>query len=161
VTVVHGRRRLSGVLLGLVLGSLAAVLIGPPAHADPAGPTDYRSEVVSVDPPTPTVDVGILGGDSFVDLTVRPGTEVIVVGYQGEDYLWFRPDGTVWENRRSPSTYANAERYGSDVPELASATAAPDWVRVGDGGRWAWHDHRGTRSSRRSSRCGWTASTST
>lgn len=129
-------------LLAVALGLLVAVAVGDPAHADPAGPTDYRSEIVEVDPPTPPIELAVLGGDSFVELVVEPGTEVIVVGYQGEDYLWFRSDGTVWENRRSPSTYTNEERYGSDVPAFASADAEPEWVQVGDDHRWAWHDHR-------------------
>ncbi len=148
----HGARpgRRSGVddglvrrpIVALVLGLLAALAIGRPVHADPAGPTDYRSEVVGVDPPTAVVHLDVLGGDSFVELVAEPGTEVIVVGYQGEDYLWFRGDGTVWENRSSPSTYTNEERYGSDVPSFASADAPPDWVRVGTDHRFAWHDHR-------------------
>jgi hypothetical protein len=133
------RRAITGVLLGIV----AAVAVATPALADPPGPTDYRSSVRSIEPATPTIDVGIVGGDSFVELRVQPGTEAIVVGYEGEDYLWFRPDGVVLENQNSPATYLNADRYGTDaVPATARADAEPDWKEVAGGGYWAWHDHR-------------------
>ena len=114
-----------------------------PAFADPPGPTDYQSEIVSVQPPTATIETSIVGGDSFFELTVAPGTEVFVVGYQGEDTLWFRTDGTVWENRNSPSTYLNADRLGGGgIPDTATADAAPDWTQVASDGNYSWHDHR-------------------
>ncbi len=104
---------------------------------------DYQSEVQSVEPETSAIEVGIIGGDSFFELRVEPGTEAMVVGYQGEDYLWFRPDGVVLENQNSPATYLNANRYGNDgVPATARADAEPSWEQVGNGGYWAWHDHR-------------------
>jgi hypothetical protein len=115
-------------LAAAAVGVTVALSIGSPALADPAGPTDYRSEVVAVEPPTPTIEVGIIGGDSFVELTVASGTEVVVLGYQGEENLWFRADGTVWENRNSPSTYLNEDRLGGgEIP----ATPAPTPNRTG------------------------------
>ena len=84
----------------------------------------------------------IIGGDSFVQLTAQPGTDVVVVGYRGEPYLWFRPDGTVAENRNAPTTYQNLSRYGTDAPADADPDAAPDWHQVASDHRWAWHDHR-------------------
>ena len=125
-----------------VAGVVLAAAFSTPAFADPAGPTDYRSEVVSVDPATADIEVEIIGGDSFVQLTAQPGTDVIVVGYRGEPYLWFRPDGTVAENRNAPTTYQNLSRYGSDAPAGADPEAAPDWHQVASDHRWAWHDHR-------------------
>jgi hypothetical protein len=131
------------VIAGVALGAAAAVALATPAFADPPGPTDYQSTVRSIEPPTPTIDVGIIGGDSFVELRVQPGTEAVVVGYEGEDYLWFRPDGVVLENQNSPATYLNANRYGgSGIPATASGDAEPDWEQVATGGYWAWHDHR-------------------
>jgi hypothetical protein len=129
-------------LAALVAGVVLAAAFATPAFADPAGPTDYRSEVVSVDPPSTDIDVEIIGGDSFVQLTAEPGTDVIVVGYQGEPYLWFRPDGSVAENRNAPTTYQNVSRYGSDVSAGVDPQAAPDWHQVASDHRWAWHDHR-------------------
>jgi len=137
---MHQLRRL---LIGVVAG-LGLVTAAPtPAFADPPGPTDYQSEVQSVEPATPSIEVGILGGDSFFELRVEPGTEAMVLGYEGEDYLWFRPDGVVLENRNSPATYLNANRYVLDVlPANADADAEPNWKEVATGGYWAWHDHR-------------------
>lgn len=136
-------RRATHVRRGLLAGLLLALGISSVARADPAGPTDYRSEIVAVEPAAPGVDVSIVGGDAFVRLRVEPGTEVIVVGYQDEDYLWFRDDGAVLENRRSPSTYLNTDRFaGSVPPPEATADAEPDWRQVAAGGDFSWHDHR-------------------
>jgi uncharacterized membrane protein (UPF0136 family) len=111
--------------------------------ADPPGATDYRSEVVALDPPTPTIEARIVGGDSFLEFTVAPGADVVVLGYQGEEMIWFRTDGTVWENRNAPSTYLNADRLGGGaIPEGVGAETEPDWRQVAGDGHWAWHDHR-------------------
>ena len=45
-------------LLAVVAGVLVAVLPGGIAHADPAEPTDYATEVVGIEPATPTIAVG-------------------------------------------------------------------------------------------------------
>lgn len=123
-------------IAGLVLGSPVAAL------ADPPGPTDYLSEVTDVDPATSGFEIEIIGGDSFVVLRVALGTTVEVIGYHGEPYLRFLPDGRVEENAASPSKYLNEERYGGDLPAAANAAAPPDWQTVGDSGSYAWHDHR-------------------
>jgi hypothetical protein len=133
------RRLIAGAVAGLALAGAVA----SPASADPPGPTDYQSAVRSVEPETSAIEVGIIGGDSFFELRVEPGIEAMVIGYQGEDYLWFRPDGVVFENQNSPATYLNADRYGNDgVPATARADAEPRWEQVATGGYWAWHDHR-------------------
>ena len=130
-------------LVGVLVGLLAVALLPTTAFADPAGPTDYLSEILEVEPTTPTIDLDVLGGDSFVQLQVEDGTEVLVVGYQSEEYLWFRADGTVLENRNAPSTYTNDDRFGGAVPPAtATVDAEPDWEPVASGGRYAWHDHR-------------------
>ena len=115
------------------------------AGADPAGPTDYASSIVDIDPPSDAVTAEMLGGDSFLQLTVRAGHEVIVTGYEGEPYLRFRADGVVEENRRSPSRWLNQDRYGEAGPGAdadADTDAEPEWAAVGAGGRFSWHDHR-------------------
>lgn len=134
---VRGRLVVAAAVFALA-GSSAS-----PVFADPPGPTDYQSAIVSVDPDIPTIEPGIVGGDSFFELTVAAGTEVVVLGYQGEEMVWFRPDGTVWENRNSPSAYLNADRLGGgSIPPNASADAEPDWKKVASDSNWAWHDHR-------------------
>jgi hypothetical protein len=134
----------AGVVVTTLVMTLAVVLVvAAPASADPAGPTDYESEVTTVDPATPAIDLEIIGGDSFVQLTVTPGTEVLVIGYQGEPYLRFDADGLVHQNERSPSRWLNDDRYGqSEVPVGADPDAEPHWIQVADTGSFAWHDHR-------------------
>lgn len=122
------------------------VLIGiwgaPPVNADPPGPTDYRSEVVSISPPVDELDVRFIGGDSFVELDAG-GHDVVVIGYRGEPYLWFREDGTVMRNERSPSVALNEDRYADvDLPTGVDADAQPRWQQVDDDGVYPWHDHR-------------------
>ncbi|MFV0258073.1 MAG: hypothetical protein ACK5PP_06455 [Acidimicrobiales bacterium] len=130
------------------LSALMAVMLlvlapARPAAADPPGPTDYQTTVEAVDPDNPGIEITILGGDSFVELAAEPGVEVEVIGYEGEPYLHFWPDGTVMVNERSPSRWLNEDRYSdTEVPAEASATAEPAWQEVADGGVYAWHDHR-------------------
>lgn len=129
--------------MSVVAGALAAVTVGGVVHADAAQPTDYRSEVVAITPAVPGLSARIVGGDSFIELTVTGDHEVIVLGYADEPYLRFAPDGTVSENVRSPAHFFNESRYATvSLPPEADASAAPDWHVIGHGGSWAWHDHR-------------------
>ena len=129
-----------------VVGFLTALFMAigvAGAAADPPGPTDYLSEVTQVDPEVAGIEVEIIGGDSFVVLSVDPGVTVDVVGYAGEPYLRFLADGTVEENRLSPSKYLNEDRYAiSEQPDDADPDADPVWVEVAGDGSFAWHDHR-------------------
>lgn len=124
---------------------LAAVVltVPAPALADPAGPTDYRTDILSVEPAVDGLEIRMLGGDSFMEVTAPSGSTILVTGYRGEPYLRFEPDGTVLENRRAPTTYLNIDRFGEvEVPPEATPTAEPDWTEVASDGRYAWHDHR-------------------
>lgn len=129
-------------LVATVIGVLAVLAPAGVAFADPAGPTDYASQITSVTPHVPGFRVEIIGGDSFLRLVADRGTDVVVDGYAQEPYLHFLPDGTVQENRRSPATYLNRKRFGATVPASADATAPPEWKTVATDGRYAWHDHR-------------------
>jgi hypothetical protein len=82
----------------------AVVVLALLAPADAAAPTDYRSTIIAVTPPTESIDVEVVGGDAFLQLTADPGAAVQVLGYRGEPYLRFRADGVVLENQRSPTT---------------------------------------------------------
>ena len=124
------------------LATLAVLLPAGVAHADPAVPTDFATEVVGVEPATPAIEVGVVGGDSFVELSVERGTEVVVLGYWGEPYLRFNSDGTVEENRRSPTVAENESRYGGSSSTDAGADGESQWVAVATDGSYAWHDHR-------------------
>jgi hypothetical protein len=114
-----------------------------PALADPAAPTTYRSEVTSVTPSPEGFSAEVAGGDAFLQISADPGVTVLVPGYQGEPFLRIDAEGSVEANRNSPSYWINNDRYGiAPVPASASAAAAPDWIAVGSGGTYAWHDHR-------------------
>lgn len=130
-------------MAALVAGVLSLLVPTGVVFADPAGPTDYLSEIIAIEPSTPGIAVDVLGGDSFIELTVELGVEATVIGYRGEPYLWFRADGVVLENSLSPTTYLNEERYGTEFPDFADPDAPPEWREVGTSGRWSWHDHRG------------------
>ncbi|MEX1164618.1 MAG: hypothetical protein WEB03_13680 [Nitriliruptor sp.] len=126
--------------------TLLLLLVGAaPALADPAGPTNYRSTIESVEPNPADVDVEVLGGDAFLVLSAGTGTTVTVEGYDDEPYLRFLPDGTVERNAASPARWLNDARYGAQdttVPPGASAEAPPRWEQVATDGTYAWHDHR-------------------
>ncbi len=126
--------------------ALSAVLVLVPAGgalADPPGPTEYRTEVVSIEPAAPGIQVEVVGGDAFLRMVVAAGTAVDVVGYQGEPYLRFLPDGVVEVNENAPTTYLSDDRYGDvELPPNADAGAEPAWVQVSSDGSYAWHDHR-------------------
>jgi hypothetical protein len=127
----------------VAIGALALFLPAGVAHADPAVPTDFATEVVGIEPATPTIHVGVVGGDSFVELTVERGTDVVVLGYWGEPYLRFNRDGSVEENQRSPTVAENASRFGESSPTSGSgAGAESEWAEVDTDGSYAWHDHR-------------------
>jgi hypothetical protein len=130
-------------VLSIVIGLGAVLLWAAPAAADPARPTNVGSHVSAITPPTPAVTVDLLGANAFLRIRVEPGTAVTVMGYEGEPYLRIDTDGTVEENRNSKATYLNRTLTGRvDIPPTASATATPDWRRIGGGGEYAWHDHR-------------------
>lgn len=135
-----GRRFFAACATALALSAVFA----PPAVADAPGPTDYQSEIASIEPPTSSIAVSMIGGDSFVRLEQLEPVEVLVIGYRGEDYLRFDVDGTVHENQRSPSTWLNQERFGTEdeLPPFVDYQAPPQWVQVADGGAYSWHDHR-------------------
>lgn len=130
---------------GFVIFTVFWVLVfsSGPAMADAPGPTDYQTEVVSITPPDAPISVRIIGGDSFIEVTQTADVEIEVLGYQGEPYIRFDADGTVVENRRSPTFWQNLERYGDAfVPSSVDASLPPQWRRATQTKRWSWHDHR-------------------
>ena len=125
--------------------ALAAAALGAPlpAAADSARPTNYRSEVTSIEPPNGGVSADVVGGDAFLRIEAAPGVTVEVPGYEGEPYVRIGADGTVEVNRNSPSYWVNEDRFGARaVPPEASVDADPAWLTVGADGTYGWHDHR-------------------
>jgi hypothetical protein len=140
-------RHAVGVVGALACAVWAVVWVtAVPAGAHNVGGGKYVSQVTDLSPTTPVVTASIGGGDELLALTVQPGHEVVVLGYGGEPYLRFDPDGTVYENHLSPARYLNEDRFATTVPPAEAtaeaATAKPDWQRLGTGGAWVWHDHR-------------------
>lgn len=135
--------RLLRALAGGVIAVATVLLVPSPASADPAGPTDFQTSIIKIEPPVSQLTFEVIGGDSFIELQAEPGIEVIVIGYRGEPYLRFDPSGTVYQNERSPSRWLNDDRYGESViPPEADPNAEPEWVEVASDGSYAWHDHR-------------------
>lgn len=132
-----------------LLGMLLALLAATPAAADPATPTNYRSEIIGTEPTGPFT-AEVIGGDAFVRVAADAGADVVVLGYEGEPAIWFSPDGTVFVNTRSASTYLNDDRYGAvALPGNVDPNAEPVWDERASGGVYSWHDHRTHWMSRR------------
>lgn len=142
--VPHSRRRSLRWAVAAVALATCSVAGTTDAGADGARPSNFESVIDSVEPDLDRIQVEIVGGDAFLQVTADPGTEVLIPGYDGEPYLRIDADGTVLRNRRSAAGYLNESRSGNvgDLPDSIDSSADPDWVRIGDGGQVAWHDHR-------------------
>ena len=139
------RRLMLARRLGSCIAGLCAVLATFPGTAAAHGGTDdatnYSSRVNS--PGDPGLSWTVEGGDSLLELTNATGRAVVVSGYQGEPYLEFRADDTVWVNTRSPAHHLNTTRYATTpLPPEADAAAEPTWELVASDATHAWHDHR-------------------
>jgi hypothetical protein len=135
--------RAAPILRAALGGLILVVLTAGPAAADPAGPSDFRSTVTRITPAAPGVHAEIRGGDTFLEVRVDRGHDVVVEDYVGDPYLHFLEDGTVQRNRNSQATYLNNSRKGKvPIPPNATRGATPEWETVAHGGTYAWHDHR-------------------
>jgi hypothetical protein len=135
------RRTATAVAFAMV--ALSAVLAGPSTASAHGGNPDFRSEIKAITPSTDGLSAEIDNFDADLKFTNDSDQAVTVMGYEGEPYLRFDPDGTVYVNKRSPAAYLNSDRYGDvDVPPSADPKAAPDWEQVATGGEYTWHDHR-------------------
>ena len=138
---------MKAVVRAVALAALVVLVTAGPAGADPATPGEYSSVVQRMEPVTPGLSVKIIGGDSFLQVKVDPGHELIVFAYattgRGEPFLRIRADGVVEENQQSEYTYRIRDRYANvEVPPNLDRNAPPEWKQVGEGSEFAWHDHR-------------------
>jgi hypothetical protein len=86
--------------------------------------------------------VRVLEAGNQLELTNHSGRDVVVLGYRSEPYLRVGPGG-VYENRRSPSAYANRfANAPSRIPADLDPAAPPQWRRIADQPDAVWHDHR-------------------
>lgn len=89
------------------------------------------------------IQVRMLDADEQMELVNRSGREVVVHGYEGEPYARITSEGPVFVNVLSPSMAPSNDRLGHSPPNgNEDASAAPRWVKVGDGGRYRWFDRR-------------------
>ncbi len=134
-----------------ILLPAAAVLVWLGATAGPASahsvagvsPTNLHTNLKSVTPAVPGLEVKVVEAGSRLQLTNRSGREALVLGYKDEPYLRVGPDG-VFQNKLSPATYINATREGKQPPESAvnAPVGATDWEKVSSQPVARWHDHR-------------------
>lgn len=144
------RRALHVAVKVVLLAGLLLLATASPAAADPPEPGEYRSIIQKVEPTLPVLQVRILGGDSFLEVAVERGRELLVYAYaastpdgKGEPFLRIRADGVVEENQQSPYTYSIQDRYGIvQTPQSLNPAGPPQWKQVATGGTYAWHDHR-------------------
>ena len=139
---VHLRQFFRAFLFAVVGFWLLAPVGG--ASADPAEPGNTRSVAERIEPATSAISVDIVGNDAFVRMTVRPGHEVAVVGYDEEPYLLIDKQGRIFENTWSPTLAFNKTRYGTSeaLAPTYEQGAKPTWRQVATGGTTMWHDHR-------------------
>ena len=129
----------AGLAVGVVLVNAA------PAAAHTVGgehATNYRTRVRVVVPAVRGIALRAIEHGDRLQLTNATARDVVVLGYDGEPYLRVGPRG-VFENTRSPATYLNRTRLGTDTPpKSADPSASPEWRRVSGGTTARWHDHR-------------------
>jgi hypothetical protein len=120
---------------------LVTLLMAPPsAFAADAG---VVSELRGTRPAVSGLELEVVDGDRFLSLRNESGKQVIVKGYEDEPYLRFLPNRVVEENTRSPSKYANEDRYAlTPLPPQANSAATPKWRAVSRDGSFKWFDHR-------------------
>ena len=121
---------------------LAIALLMAPTTAS-AADAGLVSELRGTRPPVSGLDLEVSGGDRFLVLRNETGKQVVVMGYEDEPYLRFLPNKVVEENTRSPSKYANEDRYAlTPLPPQANSDSPPKWKRVSEDGSYRWFDHR-------------------
>ena len=99
---------------------------------------DFRARVVPLRVPVRSaVTVRVAESDRSLELTVRRGHRVIVVGARGEPLLRLDAAG-VAVNQRSPT----AARSGLAKVQAPIAGAAPVWTRRSRDASIVWHDSR-------------------
>jgi hypothetical protein len=134
--------------IGLVAAGLLLLMVGKasPAQAHVVGiggrASNYHTDVLDVTPPVAGLTVRVLEAGNQLELTNHGGQDVVVLGYRSEPYLRVGPAG-VYENRRSPSAYANRfANAPSRIPADLDPAAPPQWRRIANQPDAVWHDHR-------------------
>jgi hypothetical protein len=129
----------AGLAVGVVLVTAA------PAGAHTVGgehATNYQTRIGVLSPAVRGIALEPIEHGNRLQLRNTTARDVVVLGYDGEPYLRVGPRG-VFENTRSPATYLNRTRFGTDTPpKSADPSASPAWRRLSGGTTARWHDHR-------------------
>lgn len=141
-----GRRLAVRLAVALLCAAALPVVAAAPAAAHGVGvglrPTNYRTEVTGISPPVQGLVVHVREAGYKVELENTSGTEVLVLGYSQEPYLRVGPDG-VFENRRSPTSWANRSLApAGKAPSEYDPTAPPRWRKIGSRPLAVWPDQR-------------------
>lgn len=124
---------------------MLGALVFPAGAAAHGEPHLYESVITGIQPAGAAAGVTarIIDFDSQVELTNRSGKTVLVEGYEGEPYARIESGGAVFLNARSPSMAPSNDRLGRTPPTgNEDADAPPNWIRVGNEGKFAWFDRR-------------------
>jgi hypothetical protein len=140
------RRLALRLALALAAGGVLPVLAAAPADAHGVGvglrPTSYRSEVTGISPPVDGLTARVREAGAKIELENSTGSELVVLGYSQEPYLRIGPQG-VFENRRSPTSWANRSLTpAGKAPSEYDPNAPPQWRRVGARPLAIWPDQR-------------------
>lgn len=128
----------------LTAAAIGAAIATTPASAHTMGP-DFSSVFRGISPAIPGVSVRIEEDGARIALVNHSDRSLVILGYQGEPYIRFRPGGIVERNSRSVTTSLHQAAAGSP---LLAASAFDDrgvparWTIVGRHGRFSWHDQR-------------------
>ena len=124
---------------------LDALAFAPASAAHPRSKgyaRGFQSKILSVRPEVVGLEVVVVDADDRLRVSNKSGTNLVVLGYDGEPYLRIGPDG-VYRNERSPAAYLNRDRFARiSVPLRADPGATPEWRHVSPRPAWQWHDHR-------------------
>jgi hypothetical protein len=125
----------AAVLVALALPGRAA------AHGTtPVSSLDYEARITSVSGAAVGVRTRVIDGDRQLELRVSGPHTVVVLGYGGEPFLRFSPNG-VDVNDGAATAIANGLARRGAVPALAPG-ATPAWRHLTGSSRFRWHDHR-------------------
>jgi hypothetical protein len=122
------------------------------AWASPAaahGTGTSQTEVTSIRPRVPGLQVTVTKDGSWVTVTNTGSAPVLVLGYEGEPYLRVEATGS-WRNARSSTAMLAESATNGNPAQTVTADQAPRWVRLPTVSRVRFHDLRvPTTSTRR------------
>jgi hypothetical protein len=114
------------------------------AGASPAaahGTGTNQTEVTSIRPRVPGLQVTVTKDGSWVSLTNTGSAPVLVLGYEGEPYLRVDPTGS-WRNARSSTALLAESATHGNPAETVTVDQAPHWVRLSTRPTVGFHDLR-------------------